>query len=74
MYNYTIMRSILKKLSQFIWHPFQIILFALLALLVANYGRLPFDQMLRPLVIFFVLAALFLLVTHQVVKDWGEPV
>ena len=66
------MRSTLKKLPGVIWHPFLLILFALLALLVANYGRLQASQMLRPTLVFFVLAALLLVITHRLVKDWGR--
>jgi hypothetical protein len=64
------MRSTLKKLPGLIWHPFLLILFSLLALLVANYGRVPAIQILRPLLLFFGLAGLLLVVIHWMVKDW----
>jgi hypothetical protein len=72
LYNCAIMRSTLKLLPRLIWHPFLLTLFALLSLFVANYGRLPLVQILRPLLVFFILAGLLLLLVHWPVKDWSR--
>ncbi|MGB8253668.1 MAG: hypothetical protein WCF08_10670, partial [Anaerolineaceae bacterium] len=64
------MKSFLKKLPDFIWHPFLFVLFALLSLLVANQQRLPVFQILRPLLIFFSLTALLLCLARWLAKDW----
>ena len=70
LYNYTIMRSLFKKLSGLIWHPFFLILFALLFLLAANYGRISRGSTLRPALLFFALTGLILLLGRWWLKDW----
>ncbi len=64
------MLSFLKKLSGLIWHPFFLILFALLSLLVANYGRISRGSTLRPALLFFALAGSMLVLGRWILKDW----
>ena len=60
----------MKKLSGLIWHPFFLILFALLSLLVANYGRISRGSTLRPVLLFFALAGFMLVLGRWILKDW----
>jgi hypothetical protein len=60
----------IKRLSSFVWHPFLLTLFALLAMLVANFERLPSNQILRPLLIYLVLTGLLVILAGLWVKDW----
>jgi hypothetical protein len=64
------MRSLFKKLSGLIWHPFFLLLYALLSLLVANYGRISRGSTLRPTLLFFVLAGIMLVLGRRLFKDW----
>jgi hypothetical protein len=64
------MKYLWEKLASFLWHPFLFVLFALLSLFVANQKRLLVIQIVRPLLILFILTGLFLILVRWLVKDW----